>query len=110
MRAVELAYNRLDASVDTAKSREAAFEADAVPLDLLLEAQRRVFEAQTAYHRAQVNLQLATESVSRESGQLLANHAIDLIQSPSRNDENVCVKQRRKSVATAKQMDYRVCK
>ncbi len=106
--AVELAYNRLDASLDTAKSREVAFEADAVPLDLLLEAQRRVFEAQTAYHRAQVDLQLATESVSRESGQLLANHAIDLIQSPTCNNENVCVERRRNRVATIKEMDYRV--
>lgn len=105
---VNLAFNRLDAAMDTVSSRQAAYEADAVPLDSLLESQRRLVDARTAYHRAQVNLQLATESVQRESGQLLARHSINLNQAESANLANVSIGGRQSLVHSAVQhIDYR---
>lgn len=75
---VKLAYNRMLAAQDTVDARQAGYEADTIPLDLLLEAQRRFSEAQTAFFQAQVNLQLAHESIERESGNLLVSHNIQL--------------------------------
>ena len=105
--AVEYAYNRFLAAKDTVDARQAAFEADAVSVDLLLESQRRLAESQTAYHRAEVNLQLANESVNRESGQLLASHSISLDQMPSCNDAVTCVADRKAKVNAAESLDYR---
>ncbi|MEM7782610.1 MAG: TolC family protein [Planctomycetota bacterium] len=76
--AVDLSYNRLVAANDTLQARQAGYDADSVPLDLLLDAQRRLSEAQTAFFRALVNLQLANVGVERESGRLLHSHAIML--------------------------------
>ncbi|MFK7769628.1 MAG: TolC family protein [Mariniblastus sp.] len=105
--AVKFAYNRMVAAQDTVDARQAAFAADAVPVDLLLEAQRRLAESQTAYHRAEVNLQLANESVNRESGQLLASHSVGLDQMPSCNSAGVQVAQRQSKVRSGKSFDYR---
>lgn len=105
--AVENAYNRLLAAQDTVKARQAAFEADAVSVELLLEAQRRLVESQTAFHRAEVSLQRANESVNRESGQLLASHSIGLDQMPSLNNAQVSVANRKAIVNAERQLDYR---
>ena len=105
--AVENAYNRLLAAQDTVKARQAAFEADAVSVDLLLEAQRRLVESQTAFHRAEVSLQRANESVNRESGQLLASHSIGLDQMPSLNNAQVSVAKRQAIVNAERRLDYR---
>ena len=105
--AVENAYNRLLAAQDTVKARQAAFEADAVSVDLLLEAQRRLVESQTAFHRAEVSLQRASESVNRESGQLLASHSIGLDQMPSLNNAQVSVAKRQAIVNAERWLDYR---
>ena len=108
---VAFAFNRLDAAMDTVNSRQAAFEADAVPLDSLLQAQQRLVTAESAYHRAQVNLQLAIESVQRESGQLLARHSINLNQADSANLAGAPIAARRSQVRSAVQeighIDYR---
>ena len=105
---VNFAYNRLDAAMDTVSSRQAAYDADAVPLDSLLESQRRLVDARTAYYREQVNLQLATESVQRESGQLLARHSINLEQADSANLASVSIAGRQSKVHSAVQdIDYR---
>ena len=106
--AVHFAFNRFDAASDTVNSRQAAFDADAVPLDSLLESQRRLVDAQTAYHRAQVNLQLASESVQLESGRLLARHSIQLNQAQSENLARVSIGQRQSKVnSTLQHIDYR---
>ena len=105
---VNFAFSRLDAAMDTVNSRQAAYDADAVPLDSLLESQRRLVDAQTAYHRAQVNLQLATELVQLESGQLLARHSIHLDQADSANLANVSIAGRQSEVYSAiEELDYR---
>jgi len=77
-RSAQLAHNRMTAAQDTFKARQAAFEADSVPLDLLLDAVRRMADAQNQFDRAQVDLQLASETIFRQSGGSLANHAINI--------------------------------
>ncbi len=77
-RSAQLAHNRMLAAQDTYEARQAAFEADGVTLDLLLDAVRRMADAQNQFDRAQVDLQLATEDVFRQSGGSLANHAINI--------------------------------
>ena len=105
---VNFAFNRLDAAMDTVSSRQAAYDADAVPLDSLLESQRRLVDARTAYYRAQVNLQLATDSVQRESGQLLSRHSINLEQADAANLASVSIAGRQSKVHSAVQdIDYR---
>jgi len=93
--AAELAYNRMLASQDAWLARKAAFTADAVSLDLLLESVRRMAEAQADFDQAQVNAQLANESIQLESGQLLKHHAVNLMQAPSSNGAGIDVEQRR---------------
>ena len=87
-RSAQLANNRMRAAQDTFKARQAAFEADGVTLDLLLDAVRRMADAQNQFDRSQVDLQLASNAIFRQSGDLLSNHAIDI----SRPDlaENLC--------------------
>lgn len=91
----ELAYNRMLAAQDVWLARKAAFEADGVTLDLLLESVRRMAEAQAEFDRTQVNAQLANESIQRESGQLLSHHAVGLLRSSNINDASVSAQQRR---------------
>ena len=93
--AAELAYNRMLAAQDAWLARKAAFKADAVTLDLLLESVRRMADAQAEFDQAQVNAQLSNESIHRESGQLLKHHAVNLMQAPSSNDAGIDVEQRR---------------
>ena len=78
---MQLAFNRMNAARDMRDARRAAFEADAVTLDLLLDAEQRFAISQQDYHRARANFQLSNESVNRESGQLLTSHQVHL--SPS---------------------------
>lgn len=75
-RNIEIARKRLDAAQDTVLARLSAYAADAIPLDQLLDAQRRLAEAQTNFHRSQVNQELALQGIYRESGQLLSMHSI----------------------------------
>jgi len=83
--AAEFARKRMEAAQTTVDSRTAAFEADAVPFDLLLDAQRRLAEAESAYFRELVNFELATQAIKRESGQLLNEHFVSF--SGEINDE-----------------------
>ena len=94
----KLAYNRMLAAQDAYKARQAAFEADAVTLDLLLESVRRMAEAQAEFDRTQVNAQLANESVLRESGQLLQHHAVGLQIASTVNEACDVAQQRREQV------------
>ena len=77
-RSAQLAQKRMKAAQDTFEARQAAFEADGVTLDLLLDAVRRMADAQNQFDRAQVDLQLASEDIFRQSGGSLANHSISI--------------------------------
>ncbi|MCA9114185.1 MAG: TolC family protein [Planctomycetaceae bacterium] len=56
----------------------AAFEADTAPLDLVLEAQRRVAEADSRYHASFVEYMIALKNVHFEKGSLLDYNAVGL--------------------------------
>ena len=72
------ALNRLVAARQTLKAREVAFDADVVQADLLLEAQRRLIEAEIAYFQAELDHTLANEAVHLQSGQMLSAHGVQL--------------------------------
>lgn len=101
----ENAYRRLQAAKDVVASRKAAFNAESVSLDLLLEGQQRLYEAQISYERALTRYQLAGISLARESGQLLSGFNISLTESPSLNCAGIDVASRQCKVRKA--MDYR---
>ena len=73
---VQVAEERLNAARQTVESRLAAFEAEAAPFDELLEAQRRLAEAEVNYYRQTSGWATAFESISRESGELLRQYSI----------------------------------
>lgn len=104
---VQVAHSRLRAAQDTVESRQAAFEADAAPFDELLDAQQRLADAEVAFHRETINWSTAVKAVSRESGQLLASHAIYFNEAQSCNPTSIDLMKRRAKIARAQAMDYR---
>jgi hypothetical protein len=68
---VETNLNRRIAANQQLAAVQAAFEADNATLDLLLEAQRRVADADVAYYRALVEYTLSAKNVQLEKGTLL---------------------------------------
>ncbi len=75
---VETNYNRRLAATQHLEAVEAAYEADAASLDVLLEAQRRLAEAETSYYQSVVEYSLAVKNVHFEKGSLLDYNAIYL--------------------------------
>ena len=69
---------RMEAASDAQQSREAAFEADAVSVDLLLEAVRRLADSESRFERAKANFELSNAAVHRDSGTLLQEYGIFL--------------------------------
>ena len=67
----QTSFNRLQASREQLAAIEAAFEADKASLDLLLDAQRRVAEAQTRYYRTLAEYAIAVKNVHFSKGTLL---------------------------------------
>lgn len=64
-------YNRLDAARHQLEAIRAAFDSDKAPLDLLLEAQRRLAEAESRYFRALAEYAVAVKNVHFAKGTLL---------------------------------------
>jgi outer membrane protein TolC len=75
---VETNLNRRIAATQQLAAVQAAFEADNATLDVLLEAQRRAAEADTAYYRALVEYALAGKNVQLEKGTLLDHNEVFL--------------------------------
>lgn len=67
----QTSFNRLVASRQQLGAVQAAYEADKAPLDLLLDAQRRVAEAETNYYRLLAEYAVATKNVHYVKGTLL---------------------------------------
>jgi outer membrane protein TolC len=78
VRNLAIARHRLDAATQALLARLSSYAADAAPLDQLLEAQRRLAEAQTNFQRSRIDMELATVDIHRESGQLLPQNAVYL--------------------------------
>ena len=77
-RNLTIARQRLEAAQRALLARLSAYAADTVQLDQLLDAQRRMAEAQSNFQRARIDMELATAAIHRESGQLLPQHAVFL--------------------------------
>jgi hypothetical protein len=71
-------YNRRQAARAQLGAMQAAHEAERVPLDFVLEAQRRLAEADTRHYRALVEYAIAVRNVHFEKGSLLDYNDIRL--------------------------------
>ena len=74
----QTSYNRLIASEEQLAAVQAAYESDKAPLDLLLEAQRRIAESQSRYYRSLVEYMVAVKNVHFTKGTLLAYDGVHL--------------------------------
>lgn len=68
---VETNLNRRIAASEQVAAVQTAYEADNASLDSLLDAQRRLADAEAAYYRSRVEYQLAVKNVQLERGTLL---------------------------------------
>ena len=68
---LQTSYNRLAANRDQLGAVQAAYEADKAPLDLYLDAQRRVSDAETDYYLNRARYTLASKNVHFVKGTLL---------------------------------------
>ncbi len=75
---LELQHNRVLAARDAVSAREAAFNADTITIDQLLESHERLLEAERAYFDTLLAIQQSHTQLQFESGQLLANNQISL--------------------------------
>jgi outer membrane protein TolC len=79
---LQTSYNRLAANRDQLGAVQAAYENDKAPLDLFLDAQRRVAEAETDYHLNRTRYSLATKNVHFVKGTLLDYDGVFLAEGP----------------------------
>lgn len=94
----QTAYNRLDAARNQIDAIRAAFEADKAPLDLLLEAQRRLAEAESRYFRALAEYAVAVKNVHFAKGTLLDYDGVYLSEGgwPMAAHEDAAIRERRR--------------
>ena len=74
----QTSYNRLIASEEQMAAVQAAYDSDKAPLDLLLEAQRRLAEAESRYYRSTVEYAVALKNVHFAKGTLLEFDGVHL--------------------------------
>ncbi len=75
-------FNRRVAAEKEVNAVEAALQADKVTLDLLLDAQRRRSDAETAYYRSLVDYNRAIMNVHNRKGSLLEYNGVYLAEGP----------------------------
>jgi outer membrane protein TolC len=78
----QTAYNRMVAAVEQLAAAQAAYEADRVPVDQLLDAQERLADSQSRFYRARVEHALAVKNVHYEKGSLLDYNGVYLAEGP----------------------------
>jgi outer membrane protein TolC len=79
---LQTSFNRLAANHDQLGAVQAAYENDKVPLDLYLDAQRRVADAEIDYHLNRSRYTLATKNVHFVKGTLLEYDGVYLQEGP----------------------------
>ena len=77
----QTAGKRLDAARHQLNAVEAAYDADKAPLDFVLEAQRRLAEAQSSYYQAMAEYAVAIKNVHFAKGTLLDYDGVVLAES-----------------------------
>jgi outer membrane protein TolC len=103
---LQSSYNRLVASQDQLRSVEAAFEADKVPLDLLLDAQRRRAEALVDYTQNRARYAIAQKNVHFVKGTLLEYDGIYLAEGPWPGEAYEDAAKREESRSAPRPMNY----
>jgi outer membrane protein TolC len=83
---LQTSYNRLAANRDQLGAVQTAYENDKAPLDLFLDAQRRVADAETDYHLNRSRYSLATKNVHFVKGTLLEYDGVYLAEGPWPSD------------------------
>ena len=78
----ETNLNRRNAASDQVDAIQVAVDVGDLPLDSLLDAQRRLSDAESAYYRTLVEYQLAVKNVQLEKGTLLDYNEISLNEGP----------------------------
>src|SRR4029079_13123541 len=79
---LQTSYNKLAANRDQLGAVQAAYEGDKAPLDLFLDAQRRVADAETDYYLNRTRYTLATKNVHFVKGTLLDYDGVHLAEGP----------------------------
>ena len=77
----QTAGRRLDAARHQLDAVEAAYDADKAPLDFVLEAQRRLAEAESSYYQAMAEYAVAIKNVHFAKGTLLDYDGVVLAES-----------------------------
>ncbi|CAK9012612.1 Outer membrane efflux protein [Durusdinium trenchii] len=75
-------YNRREAARERLKALEAAFEADKAPLNLVLDAQRRLAASESHYYATLVEYAAAVKNMHYEKGTLLEYLGVHLSEGP----------------------------
>jgi outer membrane protein TolC len=99
-------YNRLAANRDQLGAVQAAYEADKAPLDLYLEAQRRVADAETDYYLNRARYTLALKNVHFVKGTLLDYDGVHLSEGPWPGEAYVDAARREASRSVPVPMNY----
>ncbi|WP_158545357.1 TolC family protein [Bremerella cremea] len=79
---MELLFNRREAAFAQEATVRAAYDAGKAPIDLLLEAQRRVIDSSTLFNQARIDYALAIKNVHYEKGSLLEFYQITMAEGP----------------------------
>lgn len=79
---MELLFNRREAAFAQESSVRASYEAGKAPIDLLLEAQRRVIDSSTLFNQARIDYALAIKNLHYEKGSLLDFYQITMAEGP----------------------------
>ena len=85
-----LQYNRLVGARDQLEAVKITNKQKKAPLNLVLEAQRRVLDAQTSLYRAKVEFALAERTVEFEKGTLLSSMNIQFSDRENLLESNFC--------------------
>lgn len=81
-RIVQTVYNRREAAKDRVGALQAAFEADKAPLNLVLDAQRRLAAAESHYYDSLVDYGVSIRNMHFETGTLLEYVGVALAEGP----------------------------
>jgi outer membrane protein TolC len=102
----QTSFNRLVAARQQLGAVQAAYDADKAPLDLLLEAQRRLTEAESRYYGGLVEYAVATKNVHFVKGTLLEYDGIYLAEGPWPCDAYEDAAQREASRSVPRPLNY----
>jgi hypothetical protein len=76
--AVRAGYNRLNAAWQDLEATQAAYDGDQASVELLLDSQQRLAEAQSRYYRSLADHAISLKNVHRQKGSLLQLNGIYL--------------------------------